>query len=206
MLPPRYLCGERGMTDEKVHNYAFRKALGYVKSKKGRLESDRLKALFEDATNQRIAMMPPFLPSYYPLETFVTLLKLIEEHFGEENRLMQRRESKRSYEIGYYLYSGQEEETSPYHHLNPHKKIDEVVNEFYANLRTPSGLLKNCNITVEKEGNVIRVTWRDLSVDPIFLEYLEGLHAGMIKASTSDASMSTKKLDGAIEFDIEILG
>ncbi len=193
------------MTEPKVHNYAFRKTLGYVRNKKGKLEYENVKITFENATSKRISTLAPYMPSYLSLKSFVILLQIIKERLGDENITTGGVASNRCYDVGFYLYMGSEEVDSPYNYLDPHKQLPNVMGDFYHNLETPSGIFKYCGTMLTHKGSRIKATWLDLEEYSDFIDYLKGMHAGMIRASASRGVLSTKKKDDAIMFEIKLL-
>jgi hypothetical protein len=161
------------MSEAKVHNYAFRKALGYVRNKKGRLGIEEVKQTFENTTKQKLA--------------------IIKNSLGEKKVVNAEKITDRCYDVGYYLYTGPNEKDSPYHYLDPHKEISQVVGEFYHNLKTPSAIFRDCEIALETNESEITVKWKKLGDYIELFFYLEGVHAGMIKESTSEAVLDSDK-------------
>ncbi|UCE36167.1 MAG: hypothetical protein JSW00_11525 [Thermoplasmata archaeon] len=192
------------MSDAKVHNYAFRKALGYVRTKRGRLGSESIRKTYVSATHQFISTRSPYLPSYMPVKSFVILLQIIKNNLGEKKGVNSEKVIHRCYDVGFYLYSGPEEKDSPYQYLDPHKELKEVMGEFYHNLETPSAIFKDCETDLETSDSKITVTWKKLDEYPELFHYLEGLHAGMIKESKSDGELSAQKKRGDFIYIINL--
>jgi hypothetical protein len=192
------------MGEARVHNYAFRKTLAYVKNKKGKLENENIRQTFESATHYKLAARPPYLPTYYPLNSFVMLLQIIINRFGDEKALYEDKKTKRCCDMGYYLYTGPEEKDSPYHYLDPRKPLIEVLTDFYNNLRTPSGIFQNCGSTFSIEGSKIRAVWEGCTGNDEFFFYLEGVHEGMIKCSHGRGVLLAKKGKDAFIYEIKV--
>ena len=112
--------------------------------------------------------------------------------------------SNRCYDVGYYLYTGSEEIDSPYNYLDPHKQLPAVLGDFYHNLETPSGIFKYCGTMMTHKGSIIKATWLELEDNSDFIDYLKGVHAGMIRASHSTGILSARKKDDAIIFEIKL--
>ncbi len=193
------------MSEAKVHNYAFRKALGYVRNKRGRAGSDSVRDIFENTTHQFISIRSPYMPSYLSVKSFVILLQIIKNSLGEKKMVSSERKTHRCYDVGFYLYTGPEETDSPYHYLDPHKPISEVVSEFYHNLTTPSAIFRNCRTTLAIKDSKIEAEWKGLGEYIELFYYLEGAHAGMIKESSGDGKVMGRKTRDAFVFEIELL-
>ena len=54
------------------------------------------------------------------------------------------------------------------------------------------------------KGSRIKATWLELEENSDFIDYLKGVHAGMIRASASNGVLSARKKDKAIIFEIEL--
>lgn len=193
------------MSDPKAHNYAFRKALGYVRNKRGRAGSDSVRETFQHTTHQMISIRSPYMPSYLPLKSFVIILQIIKNILGDKKIVTSDRKTHRCYDVGFYLYNGPEEEDSPYHYLDPHKPLSEVVSEFYQNLDTASAIFKNCDTELNIEDSKIKVKWKGCEEYIELFYYLEGLHAGMIKESISDGVQKARKTRDNLIFEIELI-
>lgn len=193
------------MSEAKVHNYAFRKALGYVRNKRGRQGSESVRETFENTTHQKISTRSPYLPSYLPIKSFVILLQIIENSLGDKKIVTAERKTHRCYDVGFYLYNGPEENDSPYHYLDPHKTLSEVVEEFYNNLATASAIFKNCDTDLTTEDLKIKITWKGCEEYIELFYYLEGAHAGMIKESSSEGLLRARKAGDTFIFEIELL-
>lgn len=192
------------MGEARVHNYAFRKTLAYVVNKKGISEGENIRLIFENATSNKLSPRPPYLPSYYPLNSFLMLLQIIINRFGDEKAMSDAKKTKRCCDIGYYLYAGPEVKNSPYHYLDPQKPLIEVITDFYNNLRTPSGIFKNCGSHLTIEGNKIRAVWEGCTEYDEFFSYLEGVHEGMIRSSSNRCMLLARKNKDAFLFEIEL--
>ncbi|UCE73034.1 MAG: hypothetical protein JSV56_08315, partial [Methanomassiliicoccales archaeon] len=97
------------MPNPSVHNYAFRKALGYVRNKKGKNESEAIRKTYHDAITQTISDRPPYVPLYLPIENFILLLQIIRNRLGDDNVISGGVETNRFYDVGFYVYVGPEE-------------------------------------------------------------------------------------------------
>ncbi len=193
------------MSEPKVHNYAFRKALGYVRNKKGKLGSLNIRETFMNTTHQNIAEQYPYVPSYYPAKSFVILLQIIENNLEDKKIVSEEKRTPRSHEVGFYLYTGPNEADSPYHYLDPHKELSQVIDEFYHNLKTPSAIFRNCETTLETEGDTLVATWKKREESIELFYYLEGVHTGMIKESSSDGELAALKEKDAFIYRIKML-
>lgn len=193
------------MSEALVHNYAFRKALGYVGNKRGRGGSEEVRQTYENATHQKISTKSPYLPSYMPIKSFVILLQIIMNSLGDKKAINSGKRTHRCYDVGFYLYTGPSEKDSPYHYLDPHKPLSDVLNEFYHNLKTPSAFFKHCETELVTQGSTITITWKGFEEYIELFFYLEGMHAGMIKESVSEASMMAKKAKDTFLYEIELL-
>lgn len=193
------------MSEALVHNYAFRKALGYVRNKRGRSGSETVKETFEKAANQKISTRSPYMPSYLPIKSFVTLLQLIKKSLGDKKVADSTKKIHRCYDVGFFLYTGPEETDSPYHYLDPHKPLSEVIGEFYQNLGTASAIFKHCDTELTIDDSKIKAKWKGCEEHIELFYYLEGLHAGMIKESTGEGVLKAKKSRDTLVFEIEIL-
>lgn len=193
------------MSEATAHNYAFRKALGYVKNKRGRNGSESVRETFENVTHKKISTRSPYMPSYLPIKSFVILLQIIKKSLGDKKIVDSAKKIHRCYDVGFYLYTGPEETDSPYHYLDPHKHVSEVVGEFYHNLATASAIFKNCKTDLKIKDLKINATWEGCEEHIELFYYLEGLHAGMIKESVSDGVLKARKARDTLFFEIEIL-
>ena len=193
------------MSDPKAHNYAFRKALGYVRNKRGRAGSDSVRETFQHTTHQMISIRSPYMPSYLPLKSFVIILQIIKNSLGDKKIVTSDRKTDRCYDVGFYLYTGPEEGDSPYHYLDPHKPLSDVVSEFYHNLATASAIFKNCETELTIEDSKIKIKWKGCEEYIELFYYLEGLHAGMIKESISDGVQKARKTRDNLIFEIELI-
>ncbi len=193
------------MYEQKVHNYAFRKALGYVAKKKGTMEVEVIRTGFENAVQQKIASKPPFFPIYYPLNSFVMLLQIIKNRLGDENITTVGINTNRYYDIGFYLYAGAEEVTSPYQFLDPTIHLSEVLGEFYHNLNTASAIIKNCGTTLIVKDSKITGNWEKCNEFLELFPYLEGVHAGMIRTSSSDGVLLARKEGDVFVYEIDLV-
>lgn len=194
------------MSEATVHNYAFRKALGYVRNKRGKGGSESIREIFENTTHVKISTRSPYMPSYLPIKSFVILLQIIKKSLGDKKIVESARKTHRCYDVGFYLYTGPEETDSPYHYLDPHKPLSDVVGEFYHNLATPSAIFKNCETELEIEESKIKSKWKGCEEQIELFYYLEGLHAGMIKESAGEGILKAKKSRDTFVFEIEVLG
>jgi hypothetical protein len=192
------------MKEVRVHNYAFRKALAYVRNKRGKNASESCKSVFENTIQQKLSTRSPYLPSYYPMKSFIIFLQIINNTLGE-GKVQNAKKINRYHNIGFYLYTGGEVGDSPYHYLDPHKQLFQVVEDFYNNLLTASGIFLDTDITINKKNSKVEIIWNDIHDYPELFFYLEGLHEGMIKASSSNGLMKSKKQKGAFVFELEIL-
>jgi hypothetical protein len=192
------------MSEPKVHNYAFRKALGYVRNKRGRLGIESIKQTFESATHQKLSTKYPYMPSYYPIKSFVILLQIIKSTLGEKKMGNSERSKSRCCDVGFYLYAGPEENDSPYHYLDPHKDLFHVMGEFYHNLKSPSAIFKDCDTNLETSDSEIIATWKKLADYIELFYYLEGAHLGMIKESSSEGKLSALMEGDAFIYTIKI--
>lgn len=188
-----------------VHNYAFRKALGYVRNKKGRLEYDNVMNTFQNTVHQVISTRPPYMPLYLPVKNFIMLLQIIRNRLGDDNVISAGVATNRFYDMGFYLYVGPEENDSPYHFLNPHKPLREVVGDFYQNLVTPSAIFRECIIGLQERETMITINWEECGEYKELFHYLEGIHGGMIKASKGNGVLSSRKRKDAFTFEIVIV-
>lgn len=193
------------MNEPMVHNYAFRKALGYIGNKKGTIEVDAIRTSFENAVHQKISTQSPFLPTYIPLKSFILLLQLIKNRLGDENITTAGMKTNRCYDVGFYLYAGPEETSSPYQYLDPTKQLSKVVIEFYHNLSTPSGVIKNCGTTLIQKDSKMTGTWEKCGEFYELFQYLEGVHAGMIRTGTGEGVLSAKKEGEVFIFEIDLV-
>ena len=192
------------MKEVRVHNYAFRKALAYVKNKRGKRLSEKCQQIFENTTHQKVSTRSPYLPSYYPIKTFVIFLQIINSTLGDE-KIPGPKKSNRYYDIGYYLYTGPMVQDSPYHYLDPHKPITEVIKDFYNNLQTASGIIRNAGTSMILTDHKVITTYTGLSeYDELFF-YMEGVYKGMIKESSSEGRLNSKKEGDTFIFDVEVL-
>ncbi|UCE73257.1 MAG: hypothetical protein JSV56_09505 [Methanomassiliicoccales archaeon] len=192
------------MFEVKVHNYAFRKALAYIRNKRGRNESENIKQILENTIHQKLSTRSPYLPSYYPLKSFVIFLQIINSRLGEDKMIIAKK-TNRYHDIGFYLYTGPEVADSPYHYLDPHKPLFEVVTEFYNNLQSPSGIFKDCGTAMSKKDSKVETIWKGCCEYSELFFYLEGVYAGMIKESATDGVLSAKKEGDAFIFEVELL-
>jgi len=193
------------MANPSVHNYAFRKALGYVRNKKGLREAEVIIKTFHDAVPQKISERPPYVPLYLPMKNFILLLQIIRNRLGDDNVMSGGVSTTRLYDVGYYVYVGPEEKDSPYTFLDPHKHLLEVITDFYHNLITPSAIIRECTFGLQEDESKFIVTWDECKDYMDLFPYLEGLHGGMIKASTSHGLIFSKKTKNKFVFEIEIL-
>jgi hypothetical protein len=143
------------------------------------------------------------MPTYIPLRSFGFLLKLISKHLGDENVIIAGEKTNRSYDVGFYLYTGPEEKASPYHYLDPHKKLNEVIEDFYNNMKTPSGIFKECSVNLDIRENKIVAVWSGCTVVEELFQYISGIHAGMIKTSVDTGHLTSRLKDDAFVFEIE---
>jgi hypothetical protein len=192
------------MKEVRVHNYAFRKALAYVRNKRGKRLSEKCQQIFENTTHQKVTTRSPYLPSYYPVKTFVILLQIINNVLGEE-KLPTPKKGNRYYDIGFYLYTGTPVADSPYHYLDPHGSISDVIKDFYDNLQTASGIIMEAGTGYSKKDNKVEVTYKGLSAYDEMFFYLEGVYKGMIKESSSEGRLSSKKEGDTFIFEVEVL-
>ena len=193
------------MPNPSVHNYAFRKALGYVRNKKGKVEYEAVQTTFQSAVHQVISNRPPYVPLYLPMENFIILLQIIRNRLGDDNVMSAGVDTNRVFDVGFYVYVGPEEKDSPYTFLDPHKHLLEVVTDFYHNLITPSAIIRECTFGLQEEESRLVITWDDCKEYMDIFQYLEGLHGGMIKASTGYGSLSSQKKKEKFIFEIELL-
>lgn len=193
------------MPNPSVHNYAFRKALGYVRNKKGKMEYEAVQTTFQSAVHQVISNRPPYFPLYLPMQNFILLLQIIRNRLGDDNVMSAGVDTNRVFDVGFYVYIGPEEKDSPYTFLDPHKHLLEVVTDFYHNLITPSAIIRECTFGLQEEESKLVVTWDECKEYMDLFPYLEGIHSGMIKASTSHGNLSCKKTKNKFVFEIEIL-
>ncbi len=192
------------MTEVMVHNYAFRKAIAYVRNKRGKKLSEKCLQMFESTTHQKVSTRSPYMPSYYPIKTFVIFLQIINSVLGEE-KLPIPKKGNRYYDIGFYLYTGRVVQDCLYHYLDPHKAVDEVIKDFYDNLQTASGIIRNAGTSMLLTDHKVVTTYTGLSeFDELFF-YLEGVYNGMIKESSSEGRLSSKKEGEAFIFEVEVL-
>jgi hypothetical protein len=192
------------MTEVMIHNYAFRKAFAYVRNKRGKRLSEKCQQIFENTTHQKVSTKSPYLPSYYPVKTFVIFLQIINNVLGEE-KLPTPKKGNRYYDIGFYLYTGPVVQDSPYHYLDPHKAVDEVIKDFYDNLQTASGIIRNAGTSMLLTDHKVVTTYTGLSeYDELFF-YMEGVYNGMIKESSSEGRLSSKKEGDTFIFEVEVL-
>jgi hypothetical protein len=192
------------MTEVRVHNYAFRKALAYVRNKRGRRLSEKCKEVFESTIHQKLSTRSPYLPSYYPLKTFVIFIQIINSTLGEE-KLPIPKKSNRYNDIGFYLYTGPVVADSPYHYLDPHKALVDVLTDFYNNLQTASGIFRDCPIVLSKMESKVVITWKGMEDYMELFFYLEGVHTGMIKEAATEGKLTSKQEGDAYIFEIELL-
>jgi hypothetical protein len=192
------------MTEVRVHNYAFRKALSYVRNKRGRKAYESCIQAFENTINMRLSTRSPYLPSYYPMKSFVIFLQIINSTLGE-GKIQSPKKTNRYHDIGFYLYTGPEVQDSPYHYLDPHKSLFEVVTDFYNNLQTASGIFRDCGTELVKKDSKIETHWDGLGEYVELFHYLEGVHSGMIKESNDEGKLVSKKKRNTFIFEIEIL-
>lgn len=185
-----------------VHNYAFRKALGYVRNKKGRLEHETVVTTFQNAVQQVISNRPPYVPLYLPVQNFIMLLQIIRNRLGDDNVMSAGVETNRFYDVGFYLYVGPEEKDSPYQYLDPRKPLREVVSDFYQNLVTPSAIFRDCIFDMQEEESRIVIAWEECEDYAELFSYLEGVHGGMIKASSGKGELSFRKKKDTFTFEI----
>jgi hypothetical protein len=193
------------MSEAKVHNYAFRKALGYVRNKRGRLGIESIKQTFESTTHQKLSTQYPYMPSYYPIKSFVILLQIIKSNLGERQVSNSEVSKSRCCDIGFYLYAGPEESDSPYHYLDPHKDLPKVMGDFYHNLKSPSAIFKGCDTNLEISDSEIVATWKKLSDYIELFYYLEGVHLGMIKESSSEGKLTAIMEGDSFVYTIKLL-
>ncbi len=193
------------MPNPSVHNYAFRKALGYVRNKKGKMEYEAIQTTFQDAGHKVISNTPPYIPLYLPIQDFIMLLHIIRNRLGDDNVMSAGIETNRFYDIGFYYYIGPEEKDSPYTFLDPHKPLLEVVSDFYHNLVTPSAIIRECTFGLQEEESKLVVKWDECKDYMDLFPFLEGLHGGMIKASTGNGSLSSRKTKNNFIFEIELM-
>jgi hypothetical protein len=193
------------MPNPSVHNYAFRKALGYVRNKKGKQEYEAVQATFQNAVHQVISNRPPYVPLYLPMQNFIMLLQIIRNRLGDDNVMSAGTETNRFFDIGFYLYVGPEEKDSPYTFLDPNKPLITVVTDFYHNLVTPSAIIRECTFGLQEEESKLVVTWDECSEYMDLFPYLQGLHGGMIKAATTNGSLSSRQTKNKFIFEIELL-
>lgn len=193
------------MSECIVHNYAFRKALGYVRNKKGKLGSENTRETFVSTTKQTISTRPPYLPSYLPLDSFVILLQIINSSLGEKKIVNEEKKTHRCFDVGFYLYAGPEEPDSPYHYLDPHQQLSRVMDDFYHNLQTPSAIFKECETSLDSKNKTIIASWKDCEGHMELFYYLEGVHAGMIKESSSEGELSAHKEGKAFVYKIKLV-
>jgi hypothetical protein len=192
------------MNEVRVHNYAFRKALAYVRNKRGKKISEKCQHTFENSIHQKLSTRSPYLPSYYPIKSFVIFLQIINSTLGEEN-LRNSKKINRYFDIGYYLYTGPAIQDSPYHYLDPHKPVSKVIRDFYNNLQTASGIIKNAGTTMLLTDHKVITTYTGLSeYDELFF-YLQGVYSGMIKESSSVGKLNSKKEGDTFIFEVEVL-
>jgi hypothetical protein len=192
------------MKEVRVHNYAFRKALAYVRNKRGKQVSEKCQHTFENTIHQRLSTRSPYLPSYYPMKSFVIFLQIINSTMGEE-KLPVPKKTNRYFDMGYYMYTGPAVQDSPYHYLDPHKSISDVVTDFYDNLQTASGIILDCGTSLSIAGKHIRAEYNGLSEYVEMFYFLEGVYAGMIKESSSEGDLKSKKEGDTFIFEVEIL-
>jgi hypothetical protein len=192
------------MTEVRVHNYAFRKALSYVRNKRGKKVSEKCQHTFENTIHKKLSTRSPYLPSYYPMKSFVIFLQIINSTLGEE-KLPSLKKTNRYFDIGYYLYTGPEVQDSPYHYLDPHKPLFDVISDFYNNLQTASGIIRDCGTALSKKDHTVETIYKGLSEYVELFYYLEGVYAGMIKESSSEGKLNSKKEGDTFIFEVEIL-
>lgn len=192
------------MNEVRVHNYAFRKALEYVKNKRGKGLCEQCQRTFERTIHQKLSTQPPYIPSYYPLKSFVIFLQIINNTLDEE-KLPNPKRSNRYSDIGYYLYTGSKIKDSPYHYLDPHKPVSEVIKDFYNNLQTASGIIRDVGTSLSIKEQIVEATYSGLTeYDELFF-YLQGAYSGMIKESLSQGKLNSKKEEDRFIFEVEIL-
>lgn len=192
------------MIEVRVHNYAFRKALAYVRNKRGKKVYESCISAFENTVHTRLSTRSPYLPSYYPIKSFVIFLQIINSTMGED-KIQSLKKVNRYHDIGFYLYTGSEVQDSPYHYLDPHKSLFEVVSDFYNNLKTASGIFRDCGTELVKKDSKIETHWDGLGEYVELFHYLEGVHSGMIKESSSEGELTSKKKKNTFIFEIKIL-
>lgn len=192
------------MTEVRVHNYAFRKALAYVRNKRGKNVSEKCHHIFENTIRQKLSTRSPYLPSYYPIKSFVIFLQIINSTLGEE-KIPRPKKVNRYFDIGYYLYTGPVVQDSPYHYLDPHKPLSDVLKDFYNNLQTASGIIRNAGTSMLLTDHKVVTTYTGLSDYPELFFYLEGVYKGMIKESSSDGRLNSKKDGDTFIFEVEVL-
>lgn len=192
------------MSEPKVHNYAFRKALGYVKNKRGKMGSESIRQVFENTTHQKISIRSPYMPSYLPIKSFVILLQIIKNALGDKKVVNSDRKKSRYYDVGFYLYTGPAENDSPYHYLDPHKPVSDVIKEFYHNLTTPSAIFKECGAKLTIKDSKIEGVWTGCEEYIELFYYLEGVHEGMIKESVGRGKLKAKKARDKFVYEIEM--
>lgn len=193
------------MSEAKVHNYAFRKLLAYVKNKRGKKERDSIQQIFENSSQSKISTRSPYLPTYHPIKSFILLLQIVKNRFGDTTAKIDVQDTDRCYDVGFYLYVGSEEKDSPYHYLDPHKSLEEVLTDFYNNLNTPSAIFKDCGTKLTISDSKIMAVWKECEGNDDFFHYLDGVHAGMIKASIGNGRLFAKKEGDIFVFEIHVL-
>ena len=191
------------MAEINVHNYALRKALGYVRIKKGKIKSESIRTKFENSVHQKLSLEPPYLPLYYPIKSFIILLQIIKNNLGDAETSTDKI-TERSYDVGFYLYTGPEEKNSPYKYLDPHKHLSEVITDFYNHLHTANAIFRGCENTLTEEESKIRGSWEGCEEHDELFHYIEGIHAGIIRASTSEGVLSAKREGSAFVFEIDL--
>jgi hypothetical protein len=192
------------MKEVRVHNYAFRKALAYVRNKRGKNISESCKQVFENTIHQKLSTRSPYLPSYYPMKSFIIFLQIINNTLGE-GKVQNAKKVNRYHNIGFYLYTGAVVADSPYHYLDPHKPLYQVIEDFYNNLLTASGVFLDTNITLERKNSKVQITWNSVDDYPELFMYLEGLHEGMIKSSSSNGLLRSNKKMNTFVFVVEVI-